>query len=154
MRLDPGIGTQFNLADCNEHIGKLASAWAGFLEVAAASKTANQADREKVARKRAAALEPRLPKLAVDVTGAPTGLEVKRDGIVIGSAAWGTSVPVDPGTHKVSATAPGKQTWETTVTTSEGKTARVSVPRDLPAAPIVAAAPIGPAPRPQDPRRA
>lgn len=134
LRLDPGLGTQFNLADCNEHVGKITTAWAGFLEVAAQSKATNQPEREKVARKRATALEPRLPKLVVDVASPPPGLEVKRDGIVIGAAAWGTSIPVDPGTHRIAVTAPGKQPWETTVTTSEGKTARVAVPRELPAA--------------------
>src|SRR5438067_2494545 len=52
LRLDPGLGTQFNLADCNEHIGKITTAWAGFLEVAALAKAANQPDRDKLARKR------------------------------------------------------------------------------------------------------
>ena len=149
MRLDAGLGTQFNLADCNEHIGKITSAWAGFLEVAAGSKAANQLDREKVARKRAQALETRLPKLVVEVVGAPAGLEVKRDGIVIGSAAWGSPIPVDPGTHKLSATAPGKGTWETTIATTEGKTAHVTIPRDLPAAPVAAAPPAGIGPPPE-----
>ena len=152
MRLDPGLGTQFNLADCNEHVGKVTSAWAGFLEVAAQARASNQADREKLARKRAAALESRLPKLVVEVSGAPPGLEVKRDGVLIGSAAWGTAIPVDPGSHKVEATAPGKQPWETSIQTAEGKVARVSVPRDLPAGPVAAVvpaprtAPVGPPP--------
>jgi len=147
MRLDPGIGTQFNLADCNEHIGKIATAWASFLDVAAQSKASNQPEREKVARKRAQALESKLPKLVVDVPAATPGLEVKRDGIVVGAAAFGTSIPVDPGAHHITATAPGKQTWETNVHATEGRTARVSVPRDLPAAPVAAAAvpvPVGP----------
>jgi len=139
MRLEPGLGTQFNLADCNEHLGKVTSAWAGFLKVAAASKAANQPEREKLARKRAQALEARLPKLVIDVTGAQMGLEVKRDGIDVGYPAWGTPVPVDPGPHRISATATGKGTWETTIAATEGKTARVSVPRDLPP-PAVAAA--------------
>jgi hypothetical protein len=153
MRLDAGLGTQFNLADCNEHLGKITSAWAGFLEVAAGSKAANQADREKLARKRAQALEPRLPKLVVDVVGAPAGLEVKRDGLAIGAAAWGTPIPVDPGTHRISATAPGKGTWETTIATAEGKVAHVAVPRDLPPA-AVAAAPVPIGPQPEAPATA
>lgn len=148
MRLDPGIGTQFNLADCNEHIGKLATAWIAFNDAAGQSKLSNQPEREKIARKRAAALEPRLPRLAVDVTDPPAGLEVKRDALIVAPSAWGTPVPVDPGTHRISVTAPGKQPWETTVTTREGKVARVSVPRDLPdiGGPTVIAPPPPPAP--------
>src|SRR2546421_315839 len=30
QKLDPGVGTQFHLADCYEKIGQTASAWAGF----------------------------------------------------------------------------------------------------------------------------
>ena len=148
MRLGPGLGTQFNLADCHEHLGKVSSAWAGFMSVAAAAKAANQPDREKLARKRAQALEGRLPKLVIEVNGAPAGLEVKRDGIEVGYPAWGMALPVDPGTHRITATAAGKGTWETTVATTEGKTARVSVPRDLPPASGVAATAPAPAPAP------
>ena len=114
------------------------------------SKATNQPDREKLARKRAAALEPRLPKLVVDVSGAAPGLEVKRDGVVIGTAAWGTPIPVDPGAHRISASAPDKLPWETTVQSAEGKTARVAIPRDLPNAAAVAAA-VADAPGPTPP---
>jgi serine/threonine-protein kinase len=148
LRLDEGIGTRFNLADCEEHLGKTATAWAGFLEVAGKARVARQADRERVARERAAKLEPRLPKLVVDVEGAPPGLEVKRDGVVVGQAQWGTAIPVDPGTHAIVANAPGRQQWETTVETPESRTTRVVVPHDLPA--IVVPAPV-PAPLPVPP---
>ncbi len=149
LRLDQGLGTQFNLAECNERLGKTATAWAGFLEVAAEAKTANQPDRERLARKRAQALEGRLPKLVVEVPAPTPGLEVKRDGVVLGAAAWGSVIPVDSGPHRIVASALGKQ-WETSVQAHEGKIARVTVPRDLPAAPAgapaIAAAPVGPAP--------
>ena len=50
-QLDPGIGTNFNLADCYEHTGRIASAWARFLDVAAATRVANQPERERVANR-------------------------------------------------------------------------------------------------------
>lgn len=134
LRLDAGLGTRFNLADCNEHIGKIATAWAGFLEVAAEAKATGQHEREKVARKRALALEPRLPKLVIDAPNASPDLSVMRDDKPIGTITLGTAIPVDPGVHRVTATAPGKQ-WQASVTTSEGTTTRVAVPRDLPDAP-------------------
>src|SRR5258706_5833522 len=81
QRLAPGIGTKFNLADCYEHTGRFASAWAAFVDVAGQTRAKGQRDREKVARERAAALEPRLSRLAIVVpVGARiAGLVVKRD---------------------------------------------------------------------------
>ncbi len=150
LRLDHGIGTAYNLADCHEHVGKLATAWSGFLDVAAQSKAAGQAQREKVARERAQKLEPRLPKLVVDVRTAPPGLTVERDGVALGSAAFGTAIPVDPGSHKVVATAPGRVPFETTIDAKESRTARVVV-SDLPLAPAPAVAAVPPAPTPAAP---
>ena len=136
LRLDYGIGTEFNLADCHEKLGKVATAWSGFTSVASTAKVQGQADREKVARQRAKALETRLPKIAVTVAMPAPGLEVKRDGVVVGPASFATAVPVDPGAHVISATAPGKQAWETRVNAQEGKLSSVSVP---PLAPILVA---------------
>jgi hypothetical protein len=143
LRLAPGLGTQFNLADCNEHLGKIATAWVSFLDVAAQAKATNQPTRETVAQKRAAALEARVPRLVVDVIEPPEGLELTHDGVVVGAAAWGTAVPVDPGSHTVAASAPGKRPWTTTVAAAEGEIARVEVPELLSAAPIVATSPTG-----------
>lgn len=129
LRLDYGIGTEFNLADCNERLGRIATAWSGFINVATAAKSQNQPSREKVARERAKALEPRLPRLSIDVPGAPPqGLEIRRDNVVLGSAAWGTSTPIDPGVHRIVASAPGRQNYQTQVTAIEGKTARIVIP--------------------------
>jgi hypothetical protein len=113
QRLDPRISTQFKLADCFEHIGKTASAWANFLDVAGATKAAGQADREQVARDRAAAIEKKLSRLTIHVDAASTaGLKVLRDGSEVGHALWDTAVPIDPGQHKLVASAPGKLSWE------------------------------------------
>lgn len=153
LRLDYGIGTEFNLADCHEKEGKIASAWSGFLSVASAAHTAHQPDREKVARERAKALEPRLPKLTIEVPpGAPASLEVKRDGVVVGQAAWNMAVPVDPGSHDITASAPGKIAWKGSIATAEQKSAKIVVPKleDQPvaAAPVPVTKPLTPAAAP------
>lgn len=129
--IDPGMGTLFNLSHCYEQIGRIASAWAGFRDVAAAARAAGQLDREQVARDRASALEPRLSKIRISVPDeaiAP-GLSVQRDGVAVSRLLWGTDVPVDPGKHLVTATAPGRETWSSSVeVTGPGKVVILRVP--------------------------
>ena len=130
QRLDPRIGTQFKLADCFEHIGRTASAWTNFVDVAASTKAAGQADREQVARDRASVLERKLSRVTVRVEGATTpGLRVTRDGTDIGHPLWGTPVPTDPGEHRIEASAPGKITWKSTFSVSaRASSSTVTVP--------------------------
>ena len=130
-RIDPGMGTLFNLAVCYEQTNRTASAWVGFRDVAGMSLAAGLGDREKMARGRAAALEPRLMRLTITMAPAMSGagVEVKRDGAVVSPALWGTPVPLDPGKHQVSASAPGKEPWEVTVVLDQpGGVISVDVP--------------------------
>jgi tetratricopeptide (TPR) repeat protein len=129
QRLGPASGTLLNLGECYAKLGKTASAWAAFKEAIPAAHSAGQADREQFARERIAEIEPKLVKLSVDVTRPPAPqLVVKRDGVVLGEAAWGTPVPVDPGSHVVEASAPGKATWKTTVEVRSAPSTSVVVP--------------------------
>jgi hypothetical protein len=130
QKLDSGLGTQYHLADCYEAIGRLASAHTLFVEVAARARLRGQDRREKVARERADALEPRLPKLSIDVPPVATsGLLVERDGSPVGSVQWGLAVPVDPGLHRVRVSGPGISTWVAEIEVpSEPAVHTVSVP--------------------------
>lgn len=131
QRLDPGMGTLFNLADCYEQTGRTATAWSTFLEVASQAKVAGQKDKEKVARERAESLAPKLSKLIIDVPAASDvpGLEVKRDGSLVGKPLWSGEVPVDPGEHTIEATAPGKEKFSSKVQIhGNAESARVSIP--------------------------
>src|SRR5262245_45677325 len=65
-RLDPAPGTVFNLADCEEKLGHVATAWTLFREVT--QKLPSSDERHRIAMARATALEPRLPKLSIRVT--------------------------------------------------------------------------------------
>jgi hypothetical protein len=130
QELDPGMGTQYRLAECYENVGRTASAWALFVEVAEAAKREGIPAREAQSRKRAEALEPRLPALVVRVeSGARTrDLRVQRDGAPVGEAEWGVRLPIDPGEHVITASAPGKKAWEQKVTVREGATLEVTIP--------------------------
>jgi len=162
QRLDPGIGTAFNLADCDEKIGLIASAWALFLEVASQARASGEAEREAAAKGRAAKLEPKLPRLRIRVgaDNRPPGLEITRDGIAVGPAQWGSVVPVDPGRHEIVAKAPGRQTFTRSVTAEQGVVLDFELPPLAPgadAAPAAAAAtPVAaagaPAPEPSEKR--
>lgn len=129
FRLDPGIGTSFNLADCWQHIGRTASAWARFLDVAASARAAGQIERERLARQRASDLEPQLSRLVVAVSAADDGLSVQRDGSAVRDASWGVAVPVDPGPHLIEASAPGKKKWSSNIEVpAEGQLVSVAIP--------------------------
>ncbi|HVY31330.1 MAG TPA: hypothetical protein VHB79_32480 [Polyangiaceae bacterium] len=120
LQLELGIGTQFNLADCWEHIGRTASAQKLFLGAAASAKAAGQLDREQVLRERAAALEPRISKLVIEVNDNSPRLTVKRDELPLDQEQWGKAVAVDAGKYEITAKAPGKQPWHRTVEVKAG----------------------------------
>jgi len=41
-----------------------------------------------------------------------SGLEIRRDGVVLGRGAWNVAVPVDGAEHSIDVTAPGKVAWQ------------------------------------------
>ncbi len=137
LRLDAQMGTRFWLADCFEHLGRSASAWSNFLTVASEAEANHNPTRAATARARADALAPSLAKLVVSVAAAARstpGLEIQRDGSALGPALWGTPLPVDPGQHKLRASAPGRETWEVTLDVGASG-GRIEVPalREVPA---------------------
>jgi hypothetical protein len=140
QRLAPGMGTQLSLAICHEGEKKLALAWAEYSQVLPAARRAGRQDRADYADQRIKALEPRLSRLTIEVSSdakAP-GLEVKVGDLALSQAALGVAAPMDGGTYKVTASAPGYQTWSADVEIKpEGDNVRVSVPA---LAPITATA--------------
>ncbi|HRI70299.1 MAG TPA: hypothetical protein PK156_38975 [Polyangium sp.] len=122
-RLDTGMGTRFYLGDCYENLGRVASAWALFTDVADEAKRTNQAGRESVARQRATQLEVRLPKMTLQVPPSVAnvpGVEVRDGDNVVKQPLWGQPLPVDPGKHTIAVRAPGRRTWEKVVDLKEG----------------------------------
>jgi hypothetical protein len=128
-KLYTSAGILLNVADCHEKTGRTASAWNEFGEAAAVAKRSNRVEDAQEAKRRQAALEPRLARIVVRVPHPAPEMVVKRDDATLAEPAWGAALPVDPGTHTVSAEAPGHAPWTTTVSVSEaGKVETVDVP--------------------------
>ena len=103
-------GTLLNLALCHELLGKPATAWVEFRQVAAES-AARRPDRATLAREHEAKLLPLVSDVRIFVPpdARTAGLSVRLDkDLRIPEASWGTALPVDPGKHTLEATAPGK----------------------------------------------
>jgi tetratricopeptide (TPR) repeat protein len=112
LALESGLGTQFNLADCWEHVGRLAAAHDLFEAGADAAKSAGQPEREKVLRDRAAALAPRIGKVIVQVKPNEGKVTVKRDELEISEERWGKALALDPGSYTIWARSPGRKTYK------------------------------------------
>lgn len=157
-RRDPGIGTLYNLADCWEHLGRTASAWAKFRDVVDEAARTHQREREQVALKRAEALVLQLSKVVVRVESRDEGLEILRDGVAMASSDYGRAIPLDPGDHWFEATAPGKRPWRASVKVpARGNAVEVVVPplrNEGPAAPAVVTTPAATSSQPEQPGRA
>ncbi len=121
-RLDPAAGTRINLADCEEHLGQLASAWRHWHEALEALGAGD--GRTPLVKERVAALDRRVPRLTITLGhGFDTarGARVVRDDVEVGLASLSVPLPVDPGPHRVEVTAPDHEPTRKDVTLLEGQ---------------------------------
>jgi hypothetical protein len=124
--LDPSVGTQLNLGDCSEHLGKWVVARAYFRDAIIKLDPADP--RVMQARDRLKVLEGHLPKLTVTLAAsAPPGTAVRCDGRVLAEAEVGAPVPTDPGEHTCVAVAAGHAEVPQKVTVTEGVAAALEV---------------------------
>ncbi len=99
QKLDPGIGTQLNIAKCYEDWGKLGRAYVAYQSAERMAKEAND-DRAPKIRELIAELQPNVPHLTIRVPDdAPRDLEVTLDNRKIDQ--FNESFVVDPGPHTV-----------------------------------------------------
>ncbi len=142
QRLGPSVATLLNLANCWEKLNRTATAWATYREAASAANAAGRKDYLATALRRADGLAPKLARLTLTVAQPVAGLQIKRDGVTVDSAEWGSGIPVDTGPHSVEASAPGHKPWSVSVdVTQDGTVTTVAVPA-LDEAPAEAPAPV------------
>jgi hypothetical protein len=123
-KLDPAAGTLINLADCNEHVGKLAVAWEEWQE--ALDMLGPSDDRIPETRRRFTLLDARVPRLVVHLAQPFPEAHVVRDGVDLGGV-FDVPLPMDPGKHTVRIVEPAHEDATYDVTLAEKETKKIDV---------------------------
>lgn len=122
-KLEPKSGTLLVLGSCNEQLGHTATAWAQYKEASGMARAEGRTEHVSKATELAKALEPRLSRLRIDAQRLQGGVQlvVKLDGVVVLDGQLGVAFAIDPGKHVVTATAPGRAEWSSTIAVEAGK---------------------------------
>lgn len=158
QKLAPSVSTVFRQAECREQLGQLATALGLLQEAARLTRTAQDASLRALYDKvieRSRKLEPRLSTLTVTIPEGSQigGLEILLGTDVLDQGAWNKTLPIDGGTYRITARAPGNAEWTTTVIVGVERDSKiVDIPRlksaELQQAPIVEPPPRVVAPTP------
>jgi len=109
LKLGPKLGTLLNLALCHEQVGKLVTAWSEFSHGAAWAAQNNQRDRLEFATQHIRSLEPRLPRIVLQLPAARPIESIDLDGEPVPETRWYLPLYLDPGEHHVAIRAPLKK---------------------------------------------
>jgi len=112
-------GVRYHIALCEEHLGQLASALADYQTAQTHAHAENAHDVLRLVGKQVAALSSRVPTLTIHVVPELADEQVRLDGQPLAHAMVGVAMPVNPGVHRIEATAPHRPTSTATITLNE-----------------------------------
>jgi len=125
-RLDPAVGTLFNLANCEAQRGHLVASWDLYRHVL--EKLRPDDPRASVAKTQVQSLDARVPRLTIRARGEmPAGTTVSVAGLILSPASLNSPLPLNPGSYAISVVSPGRPTQEFSVTLAEGDTAEFPI---------------------------
>jgi tetratricopeptide (TPR) repeat protein len=110
----PTPGLRFHIALCEEKLGQLVAALADYTAADQMAHDQNNKDVIDAVAEPLKTLRIRVPTLTIEVAAAQ-GSQIELDGKPIAQGLYGVGMPVEPGTHKVTARAPGKHLFSTQV---------------------------------------
>jgi hypothetical protein len=125
-------GTKGSLAKCYTQLGKVASAWKLWKDLADTAPKNLRADASLNASK----LEPRLPTYTYHLGPGAPRVAVTIDKVIV-EAPLEVPVPIDPGNYMFEANADGFQGWKHPFTAVEGKNEDIVIPALTPVEKVV-----------------
>lgn len=117
IKLSPSV--RAHLAFCLERTGKLAEALTIYEALASEDSGGADAATKATAVRASADLRARVPRLTIRVVDRAPELRVLLDDAPLAMGLYGEPLLVDPGPHRIQATAAGRQPIEATVTLEE-----------------------------------
>ena len=107
-RIEKRVASGFHIAECHEHYGRTATAWALFADMVTLAQQQDRASQATEAQAKADALLPRLLKLRVVVTDASDSVQIAitRGGQLLFRGRSDVAIPIDPGVCHIEVSAP------------------------------------------------
>lgn len=124
VRMTPQV--RFHIAYCEEELGRLVTALGGY-ELAQGEADQVGPDFKHEVESAITELRARIPKLMIDRGKNADAALVQLDGVDLGASSVGVEVPLDPGPHTVTATAPGFQQFTETADLKEKEVTHVTL---------------------------
>ena len=146
-RIERALGTEYNLAACYELTKKYASARKAYVGAADLAQRSGRSAVARDATQRAARLESRVPRLVLRVSKSARQATITCDGTTMSREEIDTAVELDPGSHRIRATAEGRVPFEQTIDLAEGQRTELVIALEASEAPRPAAAPYTPSSR-------
>lgn len=135
-------GVRYHIALCEAHLGELGNALEEYTASQSQARAENADDVLRLVGDALADLSPRVPRLTLRVVPEFVDAAVFLDGSPVDRSRLGEPIPLDPGLHRVDATAPQRAPIHTTVTVHERESTVLEIP--LVEIPVAAAAPVAP----------
>ncbi len=124
IKMTPQV--RYHIATCEENLGQLVAALGGY-ELALAQAEGMHPDFISEVQSSIDDLRARIPKVVVERAEGSEAAQIKLDGVQLGESSLGSETPVDPGPHTVTASAPGFEDYQNTVSVAEGSVEVISV---------------------------
>ncbi|HMY21743.1 MAG TPA: hypothetical protein PKA58_35715, partial [Polyangium sp.] len=118
VKMTPQVA--FNIAECEEKLGKLSSALGNYrLAQSAAAGDRKAKDVATNSGPRIAAIEERIPKFTITRGKGAEAATVELDGNELGATQVGSEMPVDPGPHTIIGRVGQREIFNETITIAE-----------------------------------